>query len=114
MEEGKARASAIDQIGQSIQKHPEALKVMLIEMMPSIVQELASTVKDVNLGQVTVIDSGDGRAMAGAALGRARMLSESLATVESLLGIDLTALSQGIAGRLSKTAETEAAPAPAK
>lgn len=114
MEEGKARASAIEQIGASIQKHPEALKVMLIEMMPSIVQELASTVKDVDLGHITVIDSGDGRAMAGAALGRARMLSESLATVESLLGIDLKALSQGIAGRMGKTAEKDAAPAPAE
>lgn len=114
MEEGKARASAIDQIGASIQKHPEALKVMLIEMMPAIVQELASTVKDVDLGHITVIDSGDGRAMAGAALGRARMLSESLATVESLLGIDLKALSQGIAGRMGTTAEKDAAPAPAE
>ena len=114
MEEGKARASAIEQIGASIQKHPEALKVMLIEMMPSIVQELASTVKDVDLGHITVIDSGDGRAMAGAALGRARMLSESLATVESLLGIDLKALSQGIAGRMGKIAEKDAAPAPAE
>jgi hypothetical protein len=38
--------------------------------------------------------------MAGSALGRARMLTESLATLESVLGIDLRSLTQGIAGNL--------------
>lgn len=100
-EDGKARAAAIEQIGQAIQAHPDALKVMLVEMMPSVVSELAQTVQNVDLGSVTVIDSGDGRAMAGAAMGRARMLTESLATLESVLGIDLRQLSQNIAGNVT-------------
>jgi flotillin len=108
LEEGKARAAAIEQIGKAIQANPEALKVMLVEMMPSIVQELAGTVKDVDLGRVTVIDGGDGRAMAGAAMGRARMLSESLATLETVLGVDLRELSQNIAGNITgKSAQAE-------
>jgi len=111
-EEGKARASAIEQIGKAIQANPDALKVMLVEMMPSIVQELAGTVKDVDLGRVTVVDSGDGRAMAGAAMGRARMLSESLEVVESVLGVDLRQLSQNIAGTIAaKNSAGEAQPA---
>lgn len=101
LEEGKARAAAIEQIGQAISRNPEALKVMLVEMLPSVVHELAGTVKDVDLGSVTVIDGGDGRAVAGAALSRAKMLSESLATLESVLGVDLRQLSQAIAGNLS-------------
>ncbi len=101
LEEGKARAAAIEQIGQSIQKHPDALKVMLVEMMPNIVQRLASTIEGVDLGSITVIDGGNGKAMAGAALGRARMLSETLATVESVLGVDLRKLSQNIAGNMT-------------
>ena len=104
LEEGKARATAIDQIGQAIQKHPEALKVMMVEMMPNVVRYLAATLKEVKLGNVTVIDSGDGRAMAGAALGRAKMLSESLTTLETILGIDLKGLSQSIAGNVTKPA----------
>lgn len=100
-EEGKSRAAAIEQIGKAIQANPDALKVMLVEMMPSIVQELATTVKDVDLGNVTVIDGGDGRAMAGAAMGRAKMLSESLATLETVLGVDLRQLSQNIAGNIA-------------
>jgi flotillin len=101
LEEGKARAGAIEQIGQAIQRNPEALKVMLVEMLPSVVQELAKAVQGVNLGHVTVIDSGDGRALAGAALGRARVLSESMAAVESVLGVDLRQLSQGIARNIA-------------
>ncbi len=101
LEEGKARAAAIEQIGQAIQRHPEALQVMLVEMMPTIVQELAATVQNVDLGSVTVIDGGNGQAMAGAALGRARMLSESLATLESVLGVDLRQVSQRIAQNMS-------------
>jgi len=101
LEEGKARAVAIEQIGQAIQRHPEALQVMLVEMMPTIVQELAATVQNVDLGSVTVIDGGNGQAMAGAALGRARMLSESLATLESVLGVDLRQVSQRIAQNMT-------------
>lgn len=111
LEDGKARAAAIEQIGQSIQKHPEALKVMLVEMMPSIVQELAQTVQNVDLGNVTVIDSGDGRAVAGAALARAKVLSESLATVESVLGVDLRQLSQNIARGVAGDSKPEKQPA---
>jgi uncharacterized membrane protein YqiK len=70
---------------------------MLVEMLPTIVKELAATIQNVDLGHVTVIDSGNGQAMAGAALSRAKMLAESLGAVESILGIDLRALSQSIA-----------------
>ncbi len=101
LEEGKARAAAIQQIGQAIQKNPEALKVMLVEMTPRIVEELTKTISNVNLGNVTVIDSGDGRATSGAALTRARLLSESLATLESVLGVDVKQLTQSIAGNIS-------------
>ena len=109
LEEGKARALAVEQIGQAIQKHPDALKVMLVEMMPSVVQEMTKTIANVNLGDVTVIDGGDGRAISGAAMGRARMLSESLATLEGILGVDLRQLTQSIAGNLTGKAKDNAA-----
>ncbi|MFQ5424043.1 MAG: flotillin family protein [Phycisphaerae bacterium] len=101
LQEGKARATAIEQIGRSIQNHPDALKVMLIEMMPNVVQELTKTIANVNLGDVTVIDGGQGSAMTGAAMGRARMLAESLATLESVLGVDLRELTRSIAGTIA-------------
>ncbi len=102
MEEGKARAASIEQIGQAIQKHPDALKVMLVELMPGVVQELAKTVSNISLGEVTVIDGGSGQGIAGAAMGRARALSESLAILETILGIDFRELSRGITGRITK------------
>ena len=107
LEEGRARASAIEQIGHAIQKHPDALKVMLVEMMPGVVEEITKTVANVNLGDVTVIDSGDGRAMAGAAMGRARMLSDTLAMLQSVLGVDLRALSKSIAGNITGKSDDE-------
>ncbi len=70
-------------------------------MMPDVVRELAKTIENVDLGNVTVIDSGSGHAIAGAALGRARLLSESLATVEGVLGVHLRAMSKNIAGKLA-------------
>ncbi len=103
LEEGKARAAAIETIGKAIQNHPEALKVMLAEMLPDVVSDLTKTIANVDLGDVTVIDGGQGTAINGAALGRARMLAESLGTLESVLGIDLRTLTQKLAGDLGKT-----------
>ncbi len=107
LEEGKARATAIESIGQAVQKHPEALKVMLVELMPGVVEELAKSVNNIGLSDVTVIDGGDGKAIAGAAMGRARALSESLAVLESILGVDLREVSKNIAGNLGRKDKTE-------
>ncbi|MCH8252841.1 MAG: hypothetical protein IID36_10355 [Planctomycetes bacterium] len=101
LEEGKARAAAIACIGEAIQKHPDALKVMLTEMVPGVVQEITKTIANIDLGNVTVIDGGQGHAIAGAAMGRARMLTESLATLESVLGIDLKELTRSIASNIT-------------
>jgi flotillin len=114
LEEGKARAAAIDSIGQAIQAHPDALKVMLVEMMPSVVKEFAKTVEGVNLGDVTVFDGGNGSAISGAAMGRARVLAESLGTLESVLGIDLRDLTQNIAGKMVAKPAGAATSAPAE
>ncbi|MEE9296929.1 MAG: SPFH domain-containing protein [Phycisphaerae bacterium] len=107
LEEGKARATAIEQIGRAIQQHPDALKVMLAEMLPSVMQDITKTIADVQLGNITVIDSGSGAAISGAAMGRARMLSESLATLESVLGIDLRDLTKSIAGNVTSRAKSD-------
>jgi flotillin len=101
VEEGKARAYAVEQIGAAIQKNPDALKVMLVEMMPEMVEELTKTIAGVQLGDVTVIDGGEGTAISGAAMGKARMLSESLATLQSVLGVDLRDLTRNIAGNIA-------------
>jgi flotillin len=110
LEEGKARAAAIECIGTAIQKNPDALKVMLAEMLPGVVQEMTKTIANVQLGKVTVIDSGNGQAIAGAALGRAKMLSESLATLESVLGIDMRSLTKAIAERIDGNSAVPIAP----
>lgn len=100
LEEGKARASSIEAIGRAIQANPDALKVMLVEMMPGVVSEFAKSVDNINLGNVTVFDSGSGNAIAGAAMSRARVLSESIGMLESVLGVDLRKLSQSIVGNV--------------
>lgn len=100
LEEGKARAASIEQIGKMIQQHPDALKVMLLEMMPNIVDQLTNTIADVKLGNVTVFDGGNGSAMAGAAMGKAKMLAESLSILENVTGVDMKELAQGIAGNI--------------
>ena len=112
LEEGKARAAAIDAIGSAIQRNPDALKVMLVEMMPQVVRELARAVDNISLGNVTVIDGGNGHAIAGAAMGRARALSESLATLEGILGIDFRQLSRNIADGFGKPRGTDKQPPP--
>lgn len=113
MEEGKARAAAIETIGKAIQAHPDALKVMLAEMMPTAIREITKTVANVELGSVTVIDGDQGRAISGAAMGRARMISESLATLEAVMGIDLRKLAHSIAGNLGGDGKQDASAASA-
>ena len=83
---------------------------MLTEMLPGVVQEMTKTIANVDLGNVTVIDGGQGTAITGAAMGRARMLSESLATLESILGIDLRNLTQSIASGIAKPSHGDGAP----
>lgn len=107
LEEGKARAHAIQVIGEAVQDHPDAMKVMLLELMPNVVDAVSKSVNNIALGQVTVIDSGDGKAIAGAAMGRARVLSESLATIETLIGVDMRELSKNIAGNIAAKADTD-------
>ena len=101
LEEGKARASSIEAIGRAIQANPDALKVMLVEMMPGVVSEFAKSVDNISLGDVTVFDSGNGNAIAGAAMSRAKVLSESIGMLESVLGIDLRKLSRSIVGNVA-------------
>ncbi|MCH9002744.1 MAG: hypothetical protein IIC02_09250 [Planctomycetes bacterium] len=101
LEEGKARASSIEAIGRAIQANPDALKVMLVEMMPGVVSEFAKSVDNINLGNVTVFDSGNGNAIAGAAMSRAKVLSESIGMLESVLGVDLRKLSRSIVGNVA-------------
>ncbi len=113
-EEGKSRAAAIEEIGRAIQKNPDALKVMMVEMLPNIVKELAGTIKDVNLGDVTVIDGGTGSAMAGAATGKAKMLAESLGILEGVTGVDMRELAQSVAGSIVDKRATEHAAIPTK
>lgn len=110
MEEGKARAGAIEQIGKSIQQHPDAMKVMLLEMMPNIVDQLSKTIADIRLGDVTVFDGGNGNAMAGAAMGRAKMLAESLSVLESVTGVDMKELARGIASNMVESREAASTP----
>ena len=70
--------------------------------------EVAKSVNNIELGEITVIDSGDGKAITGAAMSRARTLSESLATIETILGVDLRELSKGIAGNIAKAKHKDA------
>lgn len=101
LEEGIARAAAIERIGQAIAANPEALKVMLVEMMPGIVEQVGKNVANMQLGQISVVDGGNGHAVAGAAMSRARTLSETLAAVQSIVGVDLREVSQAIAEKVS-------------
>ncbi len=40
-------------------------------------------------------------------MGRARALSETLATLETIIGVDFRALSRGIAGNIAKSDRTD-------
>lgn len=100
-EEGRARAEAIKMIGDAIQQHPLALQVMLVEMMPQVVEDVAKSVNNIALGEITVIDGGKGDGIAGAAMGRAKALSETLSTLETILGVDFKQVSRGIASNIA-------------
>ncbi|MCC6360575.1 MAG: hypothetical protein IT450_17695 [Phycisphaerales bacterium] len=107
LEDGRARASAIELIGAAIQKNPDALRVMLVEMMPAVVGKITETVKNIDLGNVTVVDGGDGRAVAGAALTKARMVSETLATLSGVLGVDLRQVTQDVAANIGSRGSSD-------
>ena len=81
---------------------PDARDIFLIQQLEQIVQTVTTRVNAVEVGEVTVVDRGDGRALAAYVAGYPAMVKEVLSELSATTGVDVPAI-------LSRTSAAEGA-----
>ncbi|ADY26191.1 band 7 protein [Deinococcus proteolyticus MRP] len=93
IEEGRARAEAVRQVITAFaEAGPDAERAYVLNMLPSIVDTFAESVKAVDIDRITVIDSGDGRATQSAMQTLPRNIVGLVEQVETATGVNLLGL----------------------
>ncbi|MFC6617505.1 flotillin family protein [Deinococcus radiophilus] len=96
VEEGRARAEAVRQIVAAFaDAGPDAERAYVLNMLPSIVDTFAESVKAVDIGKITVIDSGSGQATQSAMQTLPRNVIGLVEQVETATGVSLLGLLRG-------------------
>lgn len=96
-ERGRAVAEALDLLHDAWQKAgPSATQIALIEELEPILQSATEGVKKIQIGSVSLIDSGDGKTLSNYLGAYPEMLKKVLDAVNQTVGLDI---SGSIAGR---------------
>jgi flotillin len=100
-EQGVAAAEAMRAMSEALASAgPQAREMFVLSQLDKLVGEVASRVKNVSVGEVQVIDGGDGRSLPAVASSYPAIVTSVFATLRDLMGVDLQSMlaSQG-AGR---------------
>jgi flotillin len=96
-ERGRAVAEALDLLHDAWQKAgPSATQIALIEELEPILKSATEGVKKIQIGSVSIIDSGDGKTLSNYLGAYPEMLKKVLDAVNQTVGLDI---SGSIAGR---------------
>ena len=110
IEEGKATASAIRSLGEVwAQAGDHARQIFVAQKLSGMVAQLMSTVGDLRIDKVTVIDK-------GLTAGGNNFAVNAAVTAEQLkqtMGVDVPAMLRGLASRSGPTSTPHAVPSPA-
>lgn len=74
---------------------PDAKDIFLIQQLEEIVATVSQRVQELEVGEVTVVDSGDGRALAAYLAGYPAMVNEVLAEMRKGTGVDIPSVLSG-------------------
>ncbi len=101
-ENGKAMAEALALLTETWRSAgPDARDIFLIQQLEQIVETVTARVNAVQIGEVTVVDRGDGRALAAYVAGYPAMVKEVLSELRTTTGVDVP----GILSRAVSTTE---------
>jgi flotillin len=108
LERGKAQAEVLHRLYAEIERAGETgLQVFLAEKLPALLGVAVEAMKDVNIGRLTVIDSGGGRGVANAATQRVNASLVAMEQVAGAMGLDLESFMAGLGRRISGDAGRE-------
>jgi len=99
LETGRAQAEVLRMLYAQIEQGGEAgVQVFLAEKLPALLGVTVDAMKDVNIGRLTVVDSGSGHGVANAATQRVNASIAALEQVAGAMGLDIEALFRRMAG----------------
>lgn len=97
-EQGIAAAEAMRAMSDALAATgPEAREMFVLSQLDRLVGEVASRVKNVSVGEIQVVDGGDGRALPAVAASYPAIVTTVFGTLRDLMGVDLQSMlaSQG-------------------
>lgn len=91
-ENGAAMAEVLEMLTRTwLSAGNDARDIFLIQQLEQIVATVVDRVNSVELGEVTIVDSGDGKALAAFVAGYPAMVKQVLAELSATTGVDVTA-----------------------
>ena len=96
-EQGAAAAEVIRAMAEAVKAAgPAAREIFVLSQLDELVGQVASKVKEMQVGEVQVIDAGDGKALPALAVGFPQTVISLLGSLKDLTGVDVAAmLNQG-------------------
>ncbi len=93
---GAANAEVMKQMAEALAAAgPQAREMFVLSQLDTLVAQIASRVKNINLGKVQLVDSGDGKSLAALAASYPAAVISVLGTLKELTGVDVAMLLAG-------------------
>ena len=91
-ENGKALAWVLKQMGEAWKKAGnDAMDIFLLQQIETILYDVAQCTKQLQMGEITLLDSGDGSTLPNYINSFPSIVGELLATIKNTVGIDIAA-----------------------
>ena len=92
-EQGAAAAEVIRAMAEAVRAAgPEAREIFVLSQLDTLVAQVAAKVKEMQIGEVQVIDAGDGRALPALAASFPQTVIAVLGSLKDLTGVDVAAM----------------------
>jgi flotillin len=90
-EQGAASAQVMRAMADALKAAgPHARELFVLSQLDTLVAQVANKVKDVQIGQVQVVDGGDGQALPALTASFPQTVVSVLGTLEKLTGVDIS------------------------
>jgi flotillin len=97
-EQGKATAQALDLLADAWKKsNGRAMDIVVLQQIEEIVGKVCGAAAKIEVGSATVLDGGDGKALAAYASARPQAVSALLDEIARTTGVDVTRILKGAA-----------------
>lgn len=102
-EQGAAAAQVVTKMAEALKTTgPLGREIFVLSQLDTLVGQVAAKVKEIKVGEVQLIDGGDGQALAALSASFPRTVTEVLGTLSDLAGVDVKALLKGKSAEVSR------------